>query len=37
MTTQIATRWALDHLLKGLPLEQLVREPFEWQEAGSTS
>jgi 2,3-bisphosphoglycerate-dependent phosphoglycerate mutase len=27
-----ATRWALDHLLHGIPLEQLVDAPFEWQE-----
>jgi broad specificity phosphatase PhoE len=27
-----ATRWALDHLLKGMPLEVLVVAPFEWQE-----
>jgi broad specificity phosphatase PhoE len=27
-----ATRWALDHLLKGVPLEGLVGAPFEWQE-----
>jgi broad specificity phosphatase PhoE len=27
-----ATRWALDHLLLGVPLEQLVKAPFEWQE-----
>ena len=27
-----ATRWALDHLLKGVPLEVLVGAPFEWQE-----
>jgi broad specificity phosphatase PhoE len=26
-----ATRWALDHLLTGTPLEQVVG-PFEWQE-----
>jgi alpha-ribazole phosphatase/probable phosphoglycerate mutase len=26
-----ATRWALDHLVTGTPLEDLVR-PFEWQE-----
>jgi len=26
-----ATRWALDHLLLGIPLEQLVDAPFEWQ------
>ena len=27
-----ATRWALDHLLKGVLLEVLVGAPFEWQE-----
>jgi broad specificity phosphatase PhoE len=27
-----ATRWALDHLLLGDPLEQLVAAPFRWQE-----
>jgi broad specificity phosphatase PhoE len=27
----IATRWALDHLLNGVPLEQLAAEPFSWQ------
>jgi broad specificity phosphatase PhoE len=27
-----ATRWALDHLLDGRPLEQLVDEPFDWRE-----
>jgi 2,3-bisphosphoglycerate-dependent phosphoglycerate mutase len=27
-----ATRWALDHLLIGTPLEELVDAPFEWQE-----
>ena len=26
-----ATRWALDHLLSGKPLEELVG-PFDWQE-----
>ncbi len=26
-----ANRWALDHLLKGWPLEHLVDAPFEWQ------
>ncbi len=26
-----ATRWALDHLLGGVPLEHLVAAPFEWQ------
>ena len=26
-----ATRWALDHLLKGTPLEDLVAVPFNWQ------
>jgi broad specificity phosphatase PhoE len=28
----VATRWALDHQLRGVPLEQLVDEPFAWQE-----
>ena len=27
-----AQRWALRHLLDGVPLEQLVDAPFEWQE-----
>jgi 2,3-bisphosphoglycerate-dependent phosphoglycerate mutase len=27
-----ATRWALDHLLGGEPLERLVVEPFAWRE-----
>ena len=27
-----ATRWALDHLLHGTPLEDLVTRPFAWQE-----
>jgi broad specificity phosphatase PhoE len=27
-----ATRWALDHLVNGVPLEQLVAAPFDWQE-----
>jgi alpha-ribazole phosphatase/probable phosphoglycerate mutase len=27
-----ATRWALDHLLDGRPLELLVDEPFDWRE-----
>jgi 2,3-bisphosphoglycerate-dependent phosphoglycerate mutase len=27
-----ATRWALDHLLMGARLEDLVDAPFEWQE-----
>ena len=27
-----ATRWALQHLLVGTPLEELVDAPFEWQE-----
>jgi 2,3-bisphosphoglycerate-dependent phosphoglycerate mutase len=28
----VATRWALDHRVSGRPLEQVVREPFQWQE-----
>lgn len=27
-----ATRWALDHLLEGEPLEELVVAPFDWRE-----
>ena len=27
-----ATKWALDHLLSGFALEELVEAPFEWQE-----
>src|SRR5207244_10428028 len=27
-----ATRWALEHLLVGIPLEKLVNAPFAWQE-----
>jgi alpha-ribazole phosphatase/probable phosphoglycerate mutase len=27
-----ATRWALDHLIDGAPLEQLVDAPFAWRE-----
>ena len=27
-----ATRWALDHLLDGKPLAELVGEPFAWRE-----
>ncbi len=27
-----ATRYALDHLLNGVPLEQLVDAPFQWRE-----
>ena len=27
-----ATRWALDHLLDGRPLEQVVVAPFDWRE-----
>jgi hypothetical protein len=27
-----ANKWALDHLLNGVPLEELVDAPFGWQE-----
>ena len=27
-----ATRWALDHLVDGTPLEEAVTAPFDWQE-----
>ena len=28
----VATRWALDHHLKGIPLETLATGSFDWQE-----
>ena len=28
----VATRWALDHVANGIPLEDLVDAPFAWQE-----
>ncbi len=28
----VATRWALDHLLNGVALEQLAAEEFAWRE-----
>jgi 2,3-bisphosphoglycerate-dependent phosphoglycerate mutase len=28
----VATRWALDHVASGVPLEELVDAPFEWRE-----
>jgi 2,3-bisphosphoglycerate-dependent phosphoglycerate mutase len=28
----VATRWALDHQIRGVPLEVLVDRPFDWQE-----
>jgi broad specificity phosphatase PhoE len=28
----VATRWALDHGVNGVPLEQLLGEDFAWQE-----
>jgi 2,3-bisphosphoglycerate-dependent phosphoglycerate mutase len=28
----VATRWALDHFINGIPLENLVAEEFAWQE-----
>jgi hypothetical protein len=27
-----ANRWAIEHLLEGAPLEELVAAPFAWQE-----
>jgi broad specificity phosphatase PhoE len=32
MIAHSAQRWALRHLLEGVPLEELVDAPFEWQE-----
>lgn len=31
----VATRWALDHFLAGVPLERLVGAPFDWREGWS--
>lgn len=31
LISHAAPRWALDHLLHGVPLEQLVHGPFDWQ------
>jgi hypothetical protein len=28
----VATRWGLDHFLRGVPLEDLAHEDFAWQE-----
>jgi broad specificity phosphatase PhoE len=28
----VATRWALDHVVRGVPLEELIEAPFEWRE-----
>ena len=28
----VATRWGLDHLLGGVPLEELIEQDFAWQE-----
>jgi broad specificity phosphatase PhoE len=28
----VATRWALDHVVHGKPLEKLVDSPFDWRE-----
>jgi 2,3-bisphosphoglycerate-dependent phosphoglycerate mutase len=28
----VATRWALDHVVLGMPLEELVDAPFDWRE-----
>jgi len=28
----VATRWALDHTVLGIPLEELIEAPFAWQE-----
>jgi len=28
----VATRWALDHYLVGVPLERLIDAPFDWRE-----
>jgi 2,3-bisphosphoglycerate-dependent phosphoglycerate mutase len=28
----VATRWGLEHVIGGVPLEDLVNEDFAWQE-----
>jgi hypothetical protein len=28
----VATRWAFDHLMNGVPLEQLLTADFGWRE-----
>ncbi len=35
LISHAAPRWALEHLLHGVPLEDLVAAPFEWQEGWS--
>ena len=32
LIAHVATKWALDHVVLGVPLEELVEAPFEWQE-----
>jgi hypothetical protein len=27
----VATRWGLDHVIDGMPLEDLAGQPFGWQ------
>ena len=27
----VATRWVLDHVLNGVPLEKLIRSDFDWR------
>jgi broad specificity phosphatase PhoE len=31
LISHAAPKWALDHLLRGVPLEQLVHAPFDWR------
>jgi len=33
----VATRWALDHLLDGVPVEYLIAREFGWREGWATS
>jgi 2,3-bisphosphoglycerate-dependent phosphoglycerate mutase len=28
----VATRWGLDHFIRGVPLEDLIERDFAWQE-----
>lgn len=34
MVGHVATRWALDHFLDGVPVEELVEGDFDWREDG---
>ena len=37
LISHAAPRWALQHAFDGIPLEELVDAPFEWQEGWTYS